>query len=1688
MSVFPDDLDSDLEIPRVEGNVTEVSGDVINSIRDAIFAIQKIIGVNAQGNKASFASRVNVSIDSNGYIKRSILDDLGLVSLPIADRHVSSIAAIQETKIDLDHSTQSLYNLISSMRTDVNSTISALAALTSGFNLHILGQANFHDGYHIKINSSSPYTGIAGMSATTVGAAINEISTRLFSGSSDGTISPHIDLNIPSSIKHQASGISVDPSNFTVIDRTTSDVQEALENFDLQSGAQGVIHVDNFHANGILKEINSDTVYNSSRLLSGPISGVSYSAGSSVITIPGITSFASLNVVTGDILVIPTQSGVTDSGSYQIRAVGPITSSDALGDLPTLSSTQLAVFHIFSETKTAANAVSASIYKPAAVSSEFAPLACSARNNDTIVDSVAILNPDAARAVSVGFNGSIIAADGYDVRVKVGMGSSTYRELTIPDLHLERITTGSAEPVNAQSVAERINAYVSDPNSDNHFPITAARAGNELVIAHNLVGTSYTIEIMDGYSGNYALGFDAYGADIVGEEIVGNTNAIYSVNGTALHTLYTRFSGTASISSNSSTFSLYDSGSQLINPLEYGIGPGDVLHVTGHPTLDNNGSYTVLSANSTSVSLIPPEEIGAPNSPTTFNVLITHSHVSLDQLESSETDMGLVQVFVDSNGKTLLHQRAIYGTNFGAAFEIANISSTFPSGDFVMLAASSGDYIEFTIFDESLPGKTVTIHGGFKGSFKLYHPNGLDYIYVNIIPGSVIVGTEVLSVYDPVPADQALLLCTANFNGSLSITNMVDERLFGTLAADQIRDDFIEVFSQKPVSDLRSNGVVTGFDLIDIEYKDAVTDMQAVPLRGGVAYVDGVRIAVETQKVIIQSFDETGDLITNVTKIIGMNNFGSLEVLDDTLGELLTDGYNASSALGKVLPLYSVTITNGLISDVIDVRRFINNIDDKLDLIVDETNNVVGNFRSLEGALLYAESYPNYERLTVKIINTVTLQNQIVVPNGISIIGDAPFGGDGIHQIVNNSNFNGGLITFSGNNRLENVEIVSTTAGLQGPLVSVAGSNINIEKCKLHFTDTISSNSGDIGIKVDALNNVRIHNNRITNVYIGIECTTGCGRLDITENQISDISGIGTSYGISLGTSSRSSTHINISRNTIALSSVSNTDLKGIFIDINESIDYVSIDNNTITGALNGLSENYVSNAIRIVNSLASGNNIEQLVVHDNYIKNVKLHDTLVYGIYIDNVTQAIVHDNTMDNVGVYDANYSDIAYIWVNDNVSLFEARDNTLIDGEARLGIYTSSASTVVHISGNTIRAIGTTSANYIYGLSARANISSNKLIGPGAIGIWWRGAYSKIANNYLGSAGVTYSFKTGILAQASYLDVDGNTLLSMTSAASTGIANVSTANENIKICNNTINGGEMGNLVSLVGNYHTVCNNVFYNSPDSNTNHINLGQSADYISIVGNTFTGTVKYIIYSGVAVTNVSILNNSMFTTSVTSPIYMANSGVTDCMVAGNKLPDSSTYSTESVIGQTPSIGVYNNNTIGVNKGFLDSKSLPAAMAVSGYDSNGGTYLIYKHWIMDDTNSYWTVNTDATADSRMLYFPITCIPNGASIISVQVQGDDGSEAGETFWARIYKRSVNETGFTVTAVSDAKDMSGAGGEFGNGDSYGLVDEIGGSPIDEVVNYAESNYYVSILHSKAGVTGANVKIYGLTVNFRY
>lgn len=228
MSNYPNALDTDLELPRVDDNITEIGGDSINSLREAIFAIEQAVGINPQGNLATLVARVNKVIDSNGILKTDALESRGLVTLPINDSHIDDEAAIAEFKLDLDVGTSVLNSKIEQNVEDIDALRESFNALVGDFIKHINAVDTRHDGYDIDLEVS-----VRG--GTTVEAGLHLVNVAFTN---------HEGLAADA---HDASAISV-VDTFNRIN--ANDVQTALEGLDaIDPGIEE--HQDKLHDTAI---------------------------------------------------------------------------------------------------------------------------------------------------------------------------------------------------------------------------------------------------------------------------------------------------------------------------------------------------------------------------------------------------------------------------------------------------------------------------------------------------------------------------------------------------------------------------------------------------------------------------------------------------------------------------------------------------------------------------------------------------------------------------------------------------------------------------------------------------------------------------------------------------------------------------------------------------------------------------------------------------------------------------------------------------------------------------------------------------------------------------------------------------------------------------------------------------------------------------------------------------------------------------------------------------------------------------------------------------------------------------------------------------------------------------------------------------------------------------------------------
>ena len=240
MSNYPDDFDTNVEIPAVKDNITEIGADSINGLISAIFAIERALGLNPEAAASDLTTRLSQALNDDGTIRAAALAAAGLVTLPIDNSDVGSSAAIVESKLDLDFSTQVLQNQITSNDVDISTLQNQLATEILKLSRHVLGLANRHNSTHID---HALIDGYSIGSGTTLKDAMDFVY---------GAFLTHRESNF--GVEHNASVIKYVPvvglpGEVVVI--TATNVQDAIGEFENSFIEDRRKHNDSAHSDGI---------------------------------------------------------------------------------------------------------------------------------------------------------------------------------------------------------------------------------------------------------------------------------------------------------------------------------------------------------------------------------------------------------------------------------------------------------------------------------------------------------------------------------------------------------------------------------------------------------------------------------------------------------------------------------------------------------------------------------------------------------------------------------------------------------------------------------------------------------------------------------------------------------------------------------------------------------------------------------------------------------------------------------------------------------------------------------------------------------------------------------------------------------------------------------------------------------------------------------------------------------------------------------------------------------------------------------------------------------------------------------------------------------------------------------------------------------------------------------------------
>lgn len=247
MTVYPQAIDDDRSIIRIDDNISELGTLAINQLRSAIFSIEKELGTLPSGSKSSLDERISVSLNNDGTLRTEAIEAAGFIALPIVDKYIANNASIKEYKLDLNVSTLDLQAQINAVDIVANNTASLAAETNADLLNHLAGVQYLTDGitrarhYDNQIDLSFTLYDNNGnsRSAIQVEQALYQINQAL--------------INHQNTIydAHSATAITVITNNWNELPADAENLQEVLDFIDNQETLSTGVDRATLHSNGI---------------------------------------------------------------------------------------------------------------------------------------------------------------------------------------------------------------------------------------------------------------------------------------------------------------------------------------------------------------------------------------------------------------------------------------------------------------------------------------------------------------------------------------------------------------------------------------------------------------------------------------------------------------------------------------------------------------------------------------------------------------------------------------------------------------------------------------------------------------------------------------------------------------------------------------------------------------------------------------------------------------------------------------------------------------------------------------------------------------------------------------------------------------------------------------------------------------------------------------------------------------------------------------------------------------------------------------------------------------------------------------------------------------------------------------------------------------------------------------------
>jgi hypothetical protein len=939
---YPNQIDTPSELPIVRDNIFEIGSDAINSLRSAIIQIEKTLGVNPQGAVGlSVGDRLSQSLDPSGNIKTEALDIAGVMYGPVFDDNVSSVAAIKESKLKLDFPTKILQSEISYVSSLIDEIQLQIEGISASLSAHLSPDAiNRHKAIAIStsaIETTTSSSGIKSLAATNVQDALSKV------------FSSHINydgsLISDTNNSHSANQIYFDKSTTSNID--SDDVQGAIEDISSLATLGVYEHQDLFHSNGFARSsyIHDKTLADYGVLLSeSSVASVFANLGEKPyfeMTIDTPLPIPAEGIGIGDIVELTVAGIAKEYQIYQIQYDGTVENILGFWLFGTFKSNQVEIdTKIFLKRYRSYNSIGI-----LSTNRE--------KNGLSSSDIIQITNPDAPFLISSGLNAAEITSSNRYFDLKINGASYSF------DVYVSTITTQSID-----SIIKAINETVDTLS----LPILAYRkniesGGIEIVIAHNISSedsVESSLEIVRSDGAIDSLGLSGFESKV----IYGQPGSSYYISGNKYNGLLKKLDTTQLFAAQSA--STISSGASEIDFLSAGIKKGDIISI-----IDTNvNSYEITDVSST-ILTVSSRQIPsgfASSSTSTAKFIIYESSILANSLEFLNIDAGagasLLELFLDKNralnlnlileqeaqsyvGKSLYSVLDFYSTASVASVDV-NFENTIDSCVEVWLDGSTArtkivGNLNYIQLKSNIKNFTCSIYVPDKTAL---------YNYASGIGGSF-----VSKIYptEAVNLENNLIISYAHycnflgkFDGGIDGAIFTSKLNFGNLDKKDLSTSFKHEIIERPISELRSSGVIFGLEVNGTSGADGYSSATyLVSISDGICYVNGKRFEILGGTLI----DSGIDVITYDKLYVGVNYYG--EIVFSAPDPSCTYPW----ADDDIMLLATIEISSGS-AYIIDQRLFIDNIDLKvLNSITVSQQPGMGHFSSLSKAIKYAKRF-----------------------------------------------------------------------------------------------------------------------------------------------------------------------------------------------------------------------------------------------------------------------------------------------------------------------------------------------------------------------------------------------------------------------------------------------------------------------------------------------------------------------------------------------------------------------------------------------------------------------------------------------------------------------------------------------------------------------------------------------------------